>query len=205
MAVLALAAGWKLLRPATGVHGSAPPAVRVSGGAAGESGAHGREAGVYVHVAGAVRRPGLYRLPGAARIAAALERAGGPTRRAQLDAVNLAARVEDGQQIVVPRAGAAPLAGAVTAPGTSGAGASTSAAGAPAGAAGSGASGGVQLSLSTATVEQLDAIDGIGPTLAQRIIAYRDQHGGFRSLDELKEVDGIGDKRFAALRGSVRP
>jgi competence protein ComEA len=175
VAVLALAAGWKLLRPAVGGHGSGSPPIRVAGsGPTGGGGTQGRDGGVYIHVAGAVRRPGLYRLPGAARIAAALERAGGPTRRAQLDAVNLAARVEDGQQILVPRAGQS--GGAVPAPVTSGAGAGGAAAAGPAAAAGGGAVGGVKVSLATATAEQPDTIDGIGPTLAQRIIAYRDQH-----------------------------
>jgi competence protein ComEA len=153
-----------------------------------------------VHVAGAVRRPGLYRVPLAARVAEALERAGGPLRRAELTAVNLAARMEDGQQVVVPAAGTVPVAGAV------GARASPGAAGAVPGTAGAfpGAAG-VKLSLAAATIDQLDQLDGIGPTLAGRIIEYRDAHGGFRSVDQLREVDGIGEKRFATLREAVQP
>jgi competence protein ComEA len=181
--VLLVAAGWRLLAPGAAGRDAAP--VRLDRAPAASARPGGRE--VYVHVAGAVRRPGLYRVPRSARVAAALERAGGPTRRSDLTAVNLAARVADGQQIVVPRAGEATPAPTGAAP--------------PAGAAG----GGATVSLATATVEQLDGLDGIGPTLARRIIDYRESHGGFRSVQELREVDGIGEKRFAALREAVRP
>jgi competence protein ComEA len=142
---------------------------------------------LYVHVAGAVRRPGLIRVSEGTRVATALERAGGPTRRADLTVVNLAARVQDGQQIVVPSAGAAGPAAAGPA--------AAGAAGAP----------GPKVHLSTATAEQLDEIDGIGPTLAERIIEYRDSHGGLRSPDELAEVDGIGEKRLETLREALQP
>jgi competence protein ComEA len=108
--------------------------------------------------------------------------------------VNLAARVQDGQQIVVPSAAGA--AGSAT-PGSGSS--SASAAGA------AGALPGVKIHLSTATVEQLDQVDGIGPTLAARIIEYRDAHSGFRSLQELAEVDGIGEKRLATLREALQP
>jgi competence protein ComEA len=140
---------------------------------------------VYVHVAGAVRRPGLVRVPAGARVAEAVFRAGGPGRKADLTGVNLAARVEDGQQVVVPAAGAA--AGA------------TGQAGAPA------ASAGVKPSLGSATVEQLDEIDGIGPTLAERIVEYRTENGGFSSPDELQDVEGIGEKRLETLREALQP
>ena len=143
---------------------------------------------VYVHVAGRVRRPGLYRLAPGARVAVALERAGGPARGADLAAVNLAARVEDGQQVLVPRAGA---------PGT--------ASGPAAGGAAPGTAGAAKLSLGSATPEQLDGLDGIGPTLAKRIVEYRDRHGGFRSVSDLDRVEGIGEKRMAALRKAVGP
>jgi len=177
-AVLAAVAATRLL----GGHDQPPPApVRL---------AHerGREQPrIYVHVTGAVRRPGLMKVAEGSRVADALARAGGPLPRADLTAVNLAARVADGQQIVVPVRGAGPSGPATSA-----------APDAPPG----GATAGIHLS--TATVEQLDGVDGIGPTLAQRIIEYRDAHGGFRSLAELAQVDGIGEKRLATLREALQ-
>jgi competence protein ComEA len=165
-----------------------PGAVRIDGaGGAGRPAAARRSPPVlYVHVAGAVRRPGLIRVSAEARVATALERAGGPTRRADLTLVNLAATVQDGQQIVVPVRGRA------------GAGSSASV---PGGAAPPGA----KIHLSSATAEQLDEVDGIGPTLAERIIEYRDSHGGFRSIDQLAQVDGIGEKRLGTLRDALQP
>jgi competence protein ComEA len=154
--------------------------------APGSGGGRAEEQGVYVHVAGAVRRPGLVQVPVGSRVAAAVARAGGPARKADLTGVNLAAQVEDGQQVVVPVAGAVP---AVTGPAGQGAAA-------PAG---------VKPSLGSATPEQLDEIDGIGPTLAERIIEYRTENGGFASLDELQEVEGIGEKRFETLREALQP
>lgn len=150
---------------------------------------------VFVHVAGAVRRPGIYRVPPGSRVAAAVRKAGGLTRRADLTAFNLAAGVRDAQQVIVPRRGEAAAAAAAGMPGTvvpAGGGAAPGAPGQP-------------ISLATATPEQLDGIDGIGPKLAQAIIGYRNQHKGFKSIEELREVDGIGEKRFAALRKAVRP
>ena len=163
---------------------------------AGGSGGGGGAGGVYVHVAGRVRRPGLYRLPAGSRVASALARAGGPARGASLAAVNLAARVEDGQQILVPSARGAGAAGL---PGAAGGAVG------PGGAAKPGSAGRAKLSLAAATVEQLDQLDGIGPTLAKRIVQYRDAHGGFGSVDELNQVEGIGDKRLEALREALGP
>jgi len=179
-AVLLLLA-WKLLAPPGGGGGGVPVGVSRPTGAPSGTPAHL----VYVHVAGSVRRPGLYRLAAGSRLAAAIDRAGGPERGADLSAVNLAMRVQDGQQVLVPRRGAAPE--------------TASAPGPP------GATGRAKPSLATATVEQLDQLDGIGPTLAKRIVDYREQHGGFRSLSELKQVEGIGDKRFEALKDSLGP
>jgi competence protein ComEA len=173
---------------------------------------------IWVDVAGAVRRPGLYSLPAGARVAAALERAGGARARANRAAVNLAAKLADGQQVFVPMqgrgGGATPAAGggtagaaagsAVAAPGVDASGAGVTAAGAGGPAAG-GAAIDARISLSNATQAQLEQLDGIGPALAQRIIQYRQQHGGFRSIDELKDVSGIGDKRFDALKDSIEP
>jgi competence protein ComEA len=145
----------------------------------------------WVHVTGAVRRPGVYRLPAWARLDLAVRRAGGPTGAADLQAVNLAAKVGDGQQVVVPRR---MTAGPVAAGPDAAAGASPGAPGALA----------PPVSLSTATAEQLDQLDGVGPATAQKILDWRREHGGFRSVDDLKNVSGIGPKRFAALKDRVR-
>ena len=174
---------------AHGGGGGAPPAT-VSLAPTGETRvaasppvATGRE--LWVDVAGAVRRPGLYKVPAGSRLAAAVERAGGVSRRGDEAGVNLAAPLHDGEQVIVPARGAA---------------ATTAAA---AGSTAGGASG--PISLGQATEAQLESLDGIGPALAGRILEYRQQHGGFRSLDQLKEVSGIGDKRFEALRKSLVP
>ena len=153
---------------------------------------------IWVHVAGAVRRPGLYRVAAGARAGSAVDAAGGVSRRADLRAINLAATVRDGQQVVVPARGERPSA-AVGVPPVAGA--------PPSGGGGAAApdAAGAKLSLSSATVQQLDALDGIGPTLAQRILQWRDAHGGFKSVAQLREVEGIGEKRFEALRQAVEP
>ncbi len=145
-------------------------------------------AGLYVHVAGAVRRGGVVRVRAGARVARALARAGGPTRRADLTAVNLAAPVEDGQQVIVPARGPAGTAAAL-------AGTAQLEPGSP---------GAPKLSLGIASAEQLDELDGIGPTLSERIVEYRTENGGFRSLEELQEVEGIGEKRFETLREALQ-
>jgi competence protein ComEA len=134
-----------------------------------------------VDVAGAVRRPGLYRLPNGRRVNDAVAAAGGATARADLAAVNLAAPLADGEQIVVPGRGSA--------------GAAAVAGGAAAG----------PVDLNSATPEQLDSLPGIGPSTAAKIIAYREQHGAFRSLAELDAVPGIGAGRLAQLKGLVLP
>jgi competence protein ComEA len=186
-AAAALLGALAAMRLLGGCGGSEPPPVTTPVRADGATATPSHSALAYVHVAGRVRRPGLYRLPPSARVAAAIDRAGGPAGRADLAKVNLAARIEDGQQIVVPRVGA-------SAPAAAGAGGS-----------GPGGSAAAKVSLAGATVEQLDALDGIGPTLAKRIIDYRDSHGGFRSVGQLRDVEGIGEKRFEALREAVGP
>ncbi len=186
-ALLVLAVGYRVLASRQ----PAPPPVSVEESAAAKPSRHGRGGRrLYVHVAGAVRRPGLYRLREGARVAAALDRAGGPTRKAELTGTNLAARVEDGQQVLVAVRGATPGVGAASA--TTGAPASGGATTGP-------------ISLGTATQAQLEELDGIGPTLAARIIEYRDANGGFRSVEELGEVSGIGEVRLEALRQAVQP
>jgi len=143
-----------------------------------------------VQVAGAVRRPGVYRLRADRRVDDAVRGAGGPTAKADLAGVNLAAKVSDGQQVIVPAAGGADGAGTTAA---------------PAGAAGgAGAAPGPKLNLNLATPEQLDQLDGVGPATAQKIVAYRQAHGGFRSVTELDQVPGIGEKKLAALKDRLR-
>jgi competence protein ComEA len=140
---------------------------------------------VVVDVVGAVRRPGLYRLAQSSRIADALTRAGGATAKADLAQVNLAAPLADGEQVVVPRrgtGGAVPAAGS-TSPGSPAA----------------------PVQLSTATLEQLDSLPGVGPVTAQKILDYREKHGAFRSVDELDAVPGIGPKRLEQLHDLVVP
>jgi competence protein ComEA len=144
----------------------------------------GEEGGgkVVVHVAGAVRQPGVYRLPASARVVDAVRRAGGARRHADLAALNLAAKLEDGRQVLVPLRGATAAeagGGSATAPGS-------------------------PLDLNTATADQLDQLDGIGPGMAAAILKYREQHGGFGSVEELGQVPGIGEKRLASLREQVR-
>ncbi|MFF4171200.1 ComEA family DNA-binding protein [Streptomyces sp. NPDC001744] len=169
-----------VLADATGASGS--------GGTAGASGGAGVSgAKVVVDVGGRVRRPGVLTLPAGSRVADALRAAGGVEPGADLTGVNRARVLSDGEQVLVgvPGAGAGgPVPGA---DGTGGGGP------------------GVPVSLNTATVEQLDTLPGVGPVLARHIVAHRTQHGGFRSVGELREVNGIGERRFADLEPLVRP
>jgi competence protein ComEA len=180
--------------------GGATEAGAGTGGVAGQAGGaapatvavddRGSRARIVVHVAGAVRHPGVYRLRDGTRVEGAIRRAGGATRKADLDALNLAAKLSDGRQVLVPARvvfARSPGSATATAP--------------PVGAATPGA--GVPVNLNSATIEELDALDGIGPTTAQKIIDYRDAHGGFASVDELDQVDGIGPARLASLRDQV--
>ncbi len=137
---------------------------------------------VVVDVTGAVARPGVYRLPAGARVTDAVERAGGAGGGALLEAINLAARLADGQQVVVPKRGPA---------------------GTPIASSGAGEEG--PISLGTATVEQLDTIDGIGPVTAQDIVEFRDEHGGLSSVDQLDQVSGIGPATMESLRARLQP
>jgi len=133
-----------------------------------------------VHVAGAVRRPGLYRLPEGKRVADAVARAGGATAPADTAAINLAAPLADGMQVLVPRrATPGSAASGQTAPG--------------------------RVSLGSATLEQLDALPGVGPVTAHKILDYRSSHGGFRSVDDLDAIPGIGPARIEQLRELVSP
>ena len=212
--LVALAAGGKLLlgsgaasqpvRVAGPPAGAGPGAGAVSAGSAAApatSGAAPSTAGatpglptasarpvLVIHVVGAVRRPGVYRLAEGARAADAVSRAGGPTTNANLEAIDLAALIADGQQVAVPRrddAGASP---------------------APASPPGAGLAARMgPVHLNTATVEQLDALPGLGPATAQKIVDYRRKHGFFRSVDELDAIPGIGLAKIDQLRKLVAP
>jgi competence protein ComEA len=155
-----------------------------------------------VHVVGAVRRPGLFRLREGARVADAVERAGGATRRADLAGLNLAAPLVDGIQVLVPARVAAGGEVPSSAEVAGGAASSGSGSGAddPAGPAM-----GRRLSLATATAEELDELPGVGPVTAQNILDYRAEHGPFRSVDDLDAVPGIGPARIEQLRDLVTP
>ncbi|CAM5697998.1 Competence protein ComEA OS=Streptomyces violarus OX=67380 GN=FHS41_003540 PE=4 SV=1 [Streptomyces violarus] len=174
--------------PAEPGHGAGAPA-----GAAKAAGAAGA-AEIVVDVGGKVREPGIHRLPAGSRVADALRAAGGVKPGTKTDGLNRARFLVDGEQVIV--GGPAPAAGT----GTDG-----TAAGGTAGAAAGGVLPAAPVSLNTATADQLDTLPGVGPVLAQHIIDYRTQHGGFRSVDELREVNGIGERRFADLRNLVRP
>jgi competence protein ComEA len=137
-----------------------------------------------VHVAGAVRRPGLYRLPEGKRVADAVARAGGATAPADTAAINLAAPLADGMQVIVPRRVAVAAGG--------GGGAAEAAV--PA-----------RVSLSSASAAELDALPGVGPVTAQKIVDYRAAHGGFRAVEDLDAIPGIGPARIEQLRDLTTP
>jgi competence protein ComEA len=144
-----------------------------------------------VSVAGKVQRPGLVQLPEGARVADAIAKAGGPVRGTDLTALNLARRVADGEQILV---------GVVAPAGSPDAGAAAP----PAGGAGTGVPvPGGKVDLNRATAEQLDTLPGVGPVTAQRILDWRTRHGRFSSVDQLREIEGIGERRFSQLRDQV--
>lgn len=135
-----------------------------------------------VDVAGAVRRPGLYRLSQGARVADAVARAGGLTRHADSTLINLAAPLADGEQVLVSAQGG---------------GAGTAAAG--------GAAPSAPVHLNSAGAEELDGLPGVGPVTAEKIVTYREQHGPFTSLDDLDAIPGIGPARIASLKGLAVP
>ncbi|MFH9722092.1 helix-hairpin-helix domain-containing protein [Streptomyces sp. NPDC017254] len=169
--------------------GTGVGAAAVSGAAAGSgAGPTAGGARVIVDVGGKVRRPGVLTLPAGSRVADALRAAGGAKPDADLTGINRARVLFDGEQVLVGLPGT-PVGGS-----DSGAG----------GGAGGGGPG-VPLSLNTATVEQLDTLPGVGPVLARHIVDHRTEHGGFRSVGELREVNGIGERRFAELEPLVRP
>jgi competence protein ComEA len=208
-AVLVALLGWRVLRSeasgsssvsaGTGGASTSAPAPTTGGGGEDDEAsvavtAPARDGSVTVHVVGAVRHAGVFRLKLGQRVQDAIRRAGGASGGADLQAINLAAKVADGQQVVVPRKAAVGAAGAVAAPGAAGGAAAAGAAGtAPA----------APVNLNAATAEQLDTLDGVGPATAQKILEYRQLHGGFASVDDLAQVSGIGPKRLESLRAQV--
>ena len=190
--VVALLVGTRfVVRSGTPSGASTPPIVGSAADQAGAASASaaaalpGRSTRLVVYVVGAVRRPGLYKVPQGSRVADAVARAGGVTRKADPAALNLAAPVADGQQVLVPARLPRAVAAAQGAP----------VPGVPAG----------PVQLSSATAEQLDSLPGVGPATAQKILGYRAEHGAFRSVEELDEVPGIGPTRVEQLKGLVVP
>jgi competence protein ComEA len=180
IAVALLLVGARAIRDEGGAASGFAAAAGGGGRAGGSFSLSGEAGDLVVDVAGAVERPGVYRLPAGSRVTDAVERAGGASPRAELEAINRAARLADGQQVVVPERGAVATA-----------------------AAASGEEG--SISLGTATVGQLDTIDGIGPVTARDIVEFRDEHGGLASVEQLDQVSGIGPATMEALRDRLQP
>ncbi|WNM35066.1 helix-hairpin-helix domain-containing protein [Streptomyces sp. Li-HN-5-11] len=171
---------------ASGVSAASPGPAGSAGGSAGGE--------IVVDVVGKVRHPGIHRLPAGSRVVDALAAAGGVRPGTSTDGLNRARFLVDGEQVVVGGAAPAPdpASGGTTGGVTTTGGSTTGAPSAP-------------VSLNSATAEQLETLPGVGPVLARHILDYRTQHGGFRSVDELRQVNGIGARRFADLRSMVRP
>jgi competence protein ComEA len=180
IAVALLLVGARAIR-GEGGSGTSFAAADTGGSGGGSFSVSGQAGDLVVDVTGAVQRPGVYRMPAGSRINDAVTRAGGPTAKAEVEAVNLAARLADGQQVVVPERLAA--------------GAATTASTAEEG----------PISLGTATVDQLEEIDGIGPVTAGDIVKFRDEHGGLASVDQLDQVPGIGPATMSSLRERLQP
>jgi competence protein ComEA len=178
VAVALLLVGARAIR-SEGGDGAAPAAAASTSTGSGGFSVSSSGGDVVVDVAGAVRRPGVYRMPAGARVVDAIGRAGGPAGDAMLEGINRAARLADGQQVVVPERGPAGTVATATEDGP--------------------------ISLGGATVEQLDTIDGIGPVTAAKIVEYRDQHGGLSSVDQLDQVSGIGPATMESLRARLQP
>jgi competence protein ComEA len=189
--LLVVLLGWRVLRSEGGglPAAASAPAAGASSALAASSTAPSvsvpaPETSATVHVVGAVRRSGVYRLRIGQRVEDAIARAGGAAAHANLQAINLAAKVADGEQIVVPaKGGGAPNASASS--------------------SGAAEEGDGPVNLNSATAEQLDTLDGVGPATAQKILEYRRLHGGFSTIDDLGQIPGIGPKRLESLRSQV--
>jgi competence protein ComEA len=169
----------------SGASGAGPASVSSSSVPEGSEGSE-----VVVHVAGAVASPGVQELPAGSRVVDAVDAGGGALPEADLAKINLAAPLEDGQQVYVPRLGEPAGGAAVAAPGAGGGG------------AGAGDSSEI-VDLNTADVSQLDALPGVGPAIAQAIVDHRESNGPFTSVDDLLDVRGIGEAKLADLRDRV--
>ncbi len=184
-AILLLAAGVTFMR---GRGGATRPPVPIAAASSTADGAGGVApapvAQLVVYVTGAVRRPGVYQLPDGKRIIDAIEKAGGVTAKADAVTVNLAALLVDGEQVLVPEAFSPGAGAAPTGPGPAASG---------------------LVHLNSADLVALDALPGVGPATAQRILDWRDQNGGFRTVDDLEQVPGIGPSKLDALRDLVAP
>lgn len=181
VAIALLLVGARAIRAEGGE--TAPPSAAAADSNEAEINLEGGGGDLVVDVAGAVRRPGVYRMPAGARVVDAIERAGGVAGGAAVEGINRAARLTDGQQVVVP--GRSPTGGAVAA-------------------AGGEAEAG-PISLGSATVDQLEEIEGIGPVTAAAIVEYRDEQGGLASVEQLDEVSGIGPATLDSLRDRLQP
>ncbi|WP_144794528.1 ComEA family DNA-binding protein [Kocuria palustris] len=204
--------------PGAAAGGAAEGTGSATPGPAEPAGAAEASAGpVTVHVVGEVRRPGVVEVPGGARVADAVEAAGGLSETAVVDAVNMAAPAADGAQIVIPDRALSESWEAAAPPGGPAASAGSTPGAAPAGAAPSAAPGsgpasepdgagesGAAIDLNQATAAQLEELPEVGPVLAQRIVDHREQIGGFRAVEELDDVSGIGPAMMAAIAPLVR-
>lgn len=182
--VVLILLGIRALREPAAAEGPPGGGVQLSADPVGAEAPGPADGDLVVHVAGAVDEPGVYRLPAGSRVADALERAGGADGRADPNAINLAARVADGQQVVVPER--LPAGAAVS---TSGVEAEVEG----------------PISLGSATQADLEAINGIGPVTAADILEFRDANGGIAAIEELDEVPGIGPTTIESLSGSLQP
>lgn len=216
--VLVVLLGGRALRadPGPGIPAPLPPggftaqAEPGKPGASGPTGAAGVELSttterLLVHVAGAVRRPGVYELAADARIRDALTKAGGGRAGADLDSLNLAAKVTDGQQVLVARRARPGASGAAAGPssGVGVAGASPATAAAPGAAGGAAPGAAATVNVNQADATQLEALNGVGPAIAAKIVDWRTQNGPFKSVDDLAQVSGIGPKKLEAMRSQV--
>jgi competence protein ComEA len=206
-----------VLTPASGSASPSTGQSTGSGSRAGASGSGGDDDGaaasssdggssrIYIHVTGQVAHPGLFRLAPGSRVVDAVGAAGGLTPQADAAAINLARALDDGEQLHVPAVGEAPAAGAAGAgAGSGGAGAGSGSGSGPASGGGAaGGTSGVKVNLNTADQAALETLPRVGPALAQRILAWRQQNGRFASIEDLRDVSGIGEKTFEQLQPLV--